>query len=284
MLASNPQDGLQLVEAFQQPGTQTLVWIWDVNACGVRRLVQHGNKLRLALPPNGARINLCIYNGDTRTLGYVVYAEGHNLCDGVRDEPSNCDPRRITALHGRQMTVIDGFRSTTGQAVRPLMVMPSGSGYTVGENSGDNSDAGTIRVFERPPVSDYTGIREATRPSPAPPQPWLVHGYHGPSGEPLKEMSYPTRSGEIPRSGQLGVAAGAAEPGSYAVNNAAFRPHTLLVADLQLCLYTDFAGVSPDQWIWRPARQDWYVNWPPRGGADLMPGLPAAPAPGRSWP
>lgn len=295
------------VRFWRPEGTQTVLYVKNMTTGRYVNLLKWGNRLYLPVD-TGEQIGIGIHNDSSNWAAYPTYIEAANLWVGGPAQPEDCSTDYMWELRPYQAMVCSHLVNPDSQDGRPLQIVDSGEGFTIGEATfGTEEFRGQMRVYKRrqlrvdPPPYRYKGSGGGYQSYPTRGAP-QNESYstrdvtpEGPptlSGEALRGEG--TRSKGInygaTRSPRAGIGAGAEEHVGHFDTSVSYERHSTLVAALFVekreylhQMLINAWGTGWDWWFNAPSEEHWWNNLtqdvsPSRPTA---PHIPLAPAPHR---
>jgi len=298
---------IEMINAWHPLGSSTLLWAQDMSTGRPLQLVRWGDELYLPVTP-GLRLGIGLCNRARTWRAYPTYLEGANIYSGGPALPNACTTNHMWELRPGQHMMLDALMNADEQLGRPLIIVPSGAGFGIGEATfGTTEYRGLIRVYERSSARSGWVQPMAPPPSYPPPGPWPGSGgdletlrnatggpvrrsasYKGATSTPGFESLGAGPAPELRDAQPVGIGAGEEEHRTHVETGIRYRADAQLVAGLHVESREDLAEILASaqyplsNWYWAPEGNRWYATWLPTTPRPTAAQVPVAPGP--HWP
>lgn len=141
--------GIRLLNVWQPAGSQTVVWVQDMDTMRPLHLVQWGDNVYLP-SAEGLRLGIGVYNGSNSWMSYPTYIGGKNLYDNGPSQPDDCTSSDMGEVRPYAKSVMDAFRGRDRQTGGPLTITANGLGLGIGDVAYETDESHCrIHVYER---------------------------------------------------------------------------------------------------------------------------------------
>jgi hypothetical protein len=285
-MPSGNRNQIEIIDAWRPAGSSTVLWALDKSNDRPLSIIRWGSDIYLPVT-KGLRLGIGVHNGTSSFRAYPTYIEGANIYDGGPASPNACLPSHMWEVRPQSPFIMDAIINPNAQAGRPLVIVPHGAGFGIGEATfGTDQFRGQIRVYERSqyqpayqPNSGFDGgYRGATRGG------FGDDAVRGPAtfgGLTRGATRGATRGGPaIGADHQVGIGAGAEEHRAHVRTGITYNQDASLVAALRVESRDDLAEVirrarrTAPSWYWTPRSRFWYTDWQSAPTAGQVPVAP----------
>lgn len=227
MIKHNPTGDRSLLRRvwfIRGPSPGTVMWVQDMRSHSAIGLVKWGATWYLPVE-DGTHIGIGIHNDNSFAIAVPTYIEARNIWEGGPAQPEQCSTDYMWEIMPGQTMAIDALMNPNAQKGRPLIIVPSESGLSIGENTfGTDQYRGQVHLYER------QGDRPRMRQQSFRPEAGVLHSKGGGSfniGATSKGLGSRESTGAA-------IGAGAEEHRSHRDTGLSYRRHAPQIAALQL--------------------------------------------------